>query len=56
MLEREGECGFNVVVPAFPDIHTSGHDCDDALAMARNATELVLAYYRDERRAVPPST
>lgn len=55
ILEPEEEGGFNVVVPAFPEIHTCGNDRDDALFMARDAIELALAYYRDEGREAPPS-
>ncbi len=55
ILEPEDEGGFNVIVPAFPEIHTCGNDRDDALAMARDAIELALAHYRDEGRDVPPS-
>jgi antitoxin HicB len=55
ILEPEAEGGFNVVVPAFPDIHTCGNSRQDALEMARDAIELALAYYRDEGRELPPS-
>lgn len=55
ILEPEEEGGFNVVVPAFPEIHTCGDNRDDALSMARDAIQLALAYYRDEGRHAPPS-
>ena len=55
ILEPEEDGGYNVVVPAFPEIHTCGDSRDDALAMARDAIELTLEYYREEGRDVPPS-
>ena len=55
ILEPEADGGFNVIVPAFPEIHTCGDDRDDAIAMARDAIESAVTYYRDEGREAPPS-
>lgn len=42
LLRPEPEGGFTVRVPAFPEIVTYGEDEADALAMAREAIELVI--------------
>lgn len=55
ILEPEEEGGFNVVIPAFPEVHTCGRDRDDALAMARDAIGLAILHHRDTGREVPPS-
>jgi predicted RNase H-like HicB family nuclease len=55
ILEPEEEGGFNVVIPAFPEVHTCGRDRNDALAMARDAIELAILHHRDTGREVPPS-
>jgi predicted RNase H-like HicB family nuclease len=55
ILEPQGDDGYNVVVPAFPEIHTCGRDRDDALRMARDAIELAILHYRDSGREIPPS-
>ena len=43
VLEPEDEGGFTVRVPAFPEIVTYGKDEREALAMAEDAIQLVLA-------------
>jgi predicted RNase H-like HicB family nuclease len=55
ILEPEAEGGFNVIVPAFPEIHTQGEDAEDALAMARDAIQLSLAVRRQEGEDIPAS-
>jgi predicted RNase H-like HicB family nuclease len=42
VLEPEEEGGFNVRVPALPEIVTYGKDEEKALAMAEDAIRLVL--------------
>ena len=42
ILRPEPEGGFTVRVPAFPEIVTFGEDEVEALAMAREAIELVI--------------
>jgi len=48
------EDAFQVIVPAFPEIHTFGESVEDALAMARDAIELSIAARRDEGTEIPP--
>jgi antitoxin HicB len=43
VLEPEEEGGFTVRVPAFPEIVTYGKDEREALAMAEDAIQLVIA-------------
>ncbi len=43
VLEAEDEGGFTVRVPAFPEIVTFGKDEREALAMAKDAIDLVIA-------------
>lgn len=42
ILRPEPEGGFTVRVPAFPEIVTFGEDEAEALAMAKEAIELVI--------------
>ncbi len=44
---------LQVIVPAFPEIHTFGENVQDALDMARDAIELSLAYRREEGLEIP---
>jgi antitoxin HicB len=43
VLEPEDEGGFTVRVPAFPEIVSYGKDEREALAMAKDAIDLVIA-------------
>ena len=43
VLEPEAEGGFTVRVPAFPEIVTYGKDEREALEMAQDAIQLVIA-------------
>lgn len=43
VLEPEGEGGFTVRVPVFPEIVTYGENEREALAMAEEAIRLVIA-------------
>lgn len=43
VLEPEDEGGFTVRVPAFPEIVTYGKDQAEALVMAKDAIDLVIA-------------
>ncbi|MGB6521273.1 MAG: type II toxin-antitoxin system HicB family antitoxin [Candidatus Cybelea sp.] len=47
------EDDFQVIVPAFPEIHTFGETVED-VAMARDAIELSIAVRRDEGTEIPP--
>jgi predicted RNase H-like HicB family nuclease len=49
--EREG--GFTVRVPALPEIVTYGQDEDEAVAMAKDAIELVLQSRQERGEPVP---
>ncbi len=53
VLVPEDEGGFSVTVPALPEIATQGEAVEDALAMARDAIALSLAYRRDEGLPIP---
>jgi len=48
------EDALQVIVPAFPEIHTFGETLAEALEMARDAIELSLAYRRDKGLDIPP--
>ncbi len=48
------EDAFQVIVPAFPEIHTFGESVQDALEMARDAIELSITCRLDEGVDVPP--
>lgn len=52
-LRPEPEGGFTVRVPALPEIVTYGQDEDEALAMAKDAIELVLQSRRERGEPVP---
>jgi antitoxin HicB len=53
ILRPEPEGGFTVRVPALPEIVTHGVDEADALAMAKDAIELVLASRKERGEAIP---
>ncbi len=53
VLSPEEEGGFSVTVPVLPEIATQGEDIEEALAIARDAIELSLAYRRDEGLPIP---
>ena len=54
-LRPEPEGGFTVRVPALPEIVTYGEDEQDALAMAKDAIELVLAGRKERGEEIPDS-
>ena len=53
ILEPMDEGGFLVRVPALPEIVTGGDTEDKALAMAKEAIELVLASRRERGEDIP---
>jgi antitoxin HicB len=53
VLEPMEEGGFLVHVPALPDVVTSGDTEEEALAMAREAIELVLESRRERGEEIP---
>ncbi|MGQ0664801.1 MAG: type II toxin-antitoxin system HicB family antitoxin [Pseudomonadota bacterium] len=46
--------GYTVTCPKLPPVVTQGETLEEALAMAREAIELVLEVYRDEGTPIPP--
>lgn len=54
-LRPEPEGGFTVRVPALPEIVTFGEDESEAVAMAKEAIELVLQSRRERGEAIPIS-
>jgi antitoxin HicB len=54
-LRPEPEGGFTVRVPALPEIVTYGEDEAEALAMAKEAVELVLASRAERGEDIPDS-
>lgn len=54
-LRAEPEGGFTVRVPALPEIVTYGEDVDEALAMAKDAIELVLLSRKERGEEIPDS-
>ena len=53
VLEPQEDGGFTVLVPALPEVVTEGDSEEEALAMARDAIELVLAHRRAEGLPIP---
>jgi len=53
VLEEMEEGGFLVHVPALPEVVTGGDTEEEALAMAREAIELVLESRRERGEAIP---
>jgi predicted RNase H-like HicB family nuclease len=54
-LRLEPEGGFTVRVPALPEIVTYGEDVEEALAMAKDAIELVILSRRERGEDIPDS-
>jgi len=53
ILEPAEEGGYVVHVPAFPEIVTEGDTEAEALAMAKDAIELVVASRRERGEPIP---
>lgn len=53
ILEPLEEGGFQVFVPALPEVVTGGDTEDEALAMAREAIELVLESRAERGEELP---
>lgn len=53
VLEPMEEGGFLVHVPALPEVVTGGDTEDEALAMAREAIELVIESRRERGEEIP---
>jgi len=54
MFEPVPEGGYNVLVPAFPEICTFGPTLEEARAMAADAIRCVLESMRMEGKPIPP--
>jgi len=52
-LRPEPEGGFTVRVPALPEIVTYGESENEALAMAKDAIELVLQSRKERGETIP---
>ncbi|WP_026381839.1 type II toxin-antitoxin system HicB family antitoxin [Afifella pfennigii] len=52
-LHPQPEGGYTVLVPALPEVVTEGDTREEAVAMAREAIELVLEMYREEGWPIP---
>lgn len=53
ILEPAEEGGFVVHVPALPEVVTEGDNEAEAIAMAKDAIELVLASRRERGESIP---
>ena len=53
VLEPQPEGGFTVSVPALPEVVSEGDTEAEALAMATDAIQLVLAYRKEHGLAIP---
>ena len=56
ILEPAEEGGFIVSVPALPEVCTEGDTEAEALAMAKDAIELVIASRRERGEFIPVET
>jgi antitoxin HicB len=54
VLEPLEKGGFNVHVPALPEVVTHGETEAEALAMAEDAIRLAISYLIDHGEPVPP--
>lgn len=52
-VPEKGEDGFNVRVPAFPEICTCGDSIEEARYMAQDALELVVESRLEEGESIP---
>jgi predicted RNase H-like HicB family nuclease len=56
ILHPDPEGGYAVSVPAFPEIATQGETVEEAIAMARDAIELVIEYLKEKGQPIPEET
>lgn len=56
ILEPAEEGGFIVLVPALPEVGTCGDTEEEALAMAKDAIQLVLESRRERGEPIPIET
>ena len=55
-FEPVPEGGYNVIVPAFPEICTFGDTLEEARAMATDAIRCVLESMRANHETIPPDS
>ncbi|KAF5048468.1 MAG: type II toxin-antitoxin system HicB family antitoxin [Methanoculleus horonobensis] len=53
LLRKEPEGGYTVTVPTLPGCVTFGETVDEAIAMAREATELYIEHLLEKGEEVP---
>jgi len=53
ILEPQPDGGFTALVPALPEVVTEGDTEEEALAMAKDAIQLVLAHRKENGIPVP---
>jgi len=53
LMQDEVDGGFVVTFPDIPEAITQGETREEALTMAKQALELALEFYFDDKRAVP---
>ena len=56
LFEPVPEGGYNVIVPAFPEICTCGDTLEEARAMAADAIKCVLESMQKDHEPIPPDT
>ena len=56
LFEPVPEGGYNVIVPAFPEICTSGETLEEARAMAADAIKCVIESMQKDHEPIPPDT
>jgi antitoxin HicB len=54
-LSKDTNDTILVDIPAIPEAHTFGEDCEEALARAVDAIETALMGYIEDRRDIPPA-
>jgi predicted RNase H-like HicB family nuclease len=54
LYEPVPEGGYNVIVPAFPEICTCGDTLEEARAMAADAIKCVLESMQKDHEPIPP--
>lgn len=54
LYEPVSEGGYNVIVPAFPEICTCGDTLDEARSMAQDAIKCVIESMQKDHQPIPP--
>lgn len=56
IFEPAEEGGYNVKVPDIPGCLTCGGDMTDAMEMAKDAIEMMLVHFEDNKTPIPPAS